>query len=141
MPWSDVAQICLVPRRYGVLVEIVLSPAVDWASRPSLRSQTALLLGALIMPFGVGRGRPALTMPRLRPTGYRIRICESSAGQLRLALHSLTPASVPVRLVNSMAALRLVTRRPHPLGLLRTTWPTRSLGPSPRQQPHPEGRR
>jgi hypothetical protein len=132
--WSDVAQVTLVPRRYTVVADIVLSPAALWVPAPSRRRQAALLLGALLMPFGVGRGRPALTMPRHRPPGYRVRICEMPAGQLRLALHELAPETVPIRVVNSMAALRLFTPQTRP-GLLRPGWPTKALRQSPSSQP------
>jgi hypothetical protein len=135
LPWSDIAQITLVPRRYSVLADIVLSPAARWAAAPSRRQQTALLLTALLMPFGAGRGRPALTMPRRRPPGYRVRICEMPAGQLRLALHQVARDAAPVRVANSMAALRLITPQPRPPGLLRPGWPTRSLRQSPSSKP------
>jgi hypothetical protein len=132
--WSDVAQVTLVPRRYTVLADIVLGPAALWVPAPSRREQAALLFAALVMPFGVGRGRPALTMPRHRPPGYRVRICEMPAGQLRLALHQLAPETVPIRVVNSMAALRLLTPQSRP-GPLRPGWPTKALRQSPSSQP------
>lgn len=131
LPWSDIAQVTLVPRRYSVLADIVLGPGAVWVPRPSGREQAGLLLGALLMPFGVGRGRPALTMARQRPPGYRVRICETTAGQLRLALYELAPETVPVRVANSMAALRLITPRPPRPSLLRPVWPAGSLGQSP----------
>lgn len=140
LPWSEIGQVTLVPRRYGALADIVLGPAATWLPPPSRRQQAALLLGVLLMPFGVGRGRPALTMPRHRPPGYRVRICEITAGQLRLALKEVAPESLPVRVVNSMAALRLITPRPRRHDLLRPGWPTTSLGPvgqSPSS--HPSG--
>jgi hypothetical protein len=106
LPWSHIAQVRVVPRRYGALVELLLSPAALPVYRPSLGSQASVLLGALVMPLGFGRGRPALTtMPRLRPPAYRVRICER-ADELGGALHLLAPQTVQVRLLNSMAALR-----------------------------------
>lgn len=129
LPWSEIGQVTLVPRRYGALADIVLGPAATWVPAPSRRQQAALLLGVLLMPFGVGRGRPALTMPRHRPPGYRVRICEITAGQLRLELSEIAPTTVPVRVVNSMAALRLITPRPRRHDVLRPGWPTTSLGP------------
>jgi hypothetical protein len=141
LPWSDVAQITLVPRRYSVLADIVLGPAARWVPAPTRSQQAALLFGALFMPFGVGRGTPALTMPRHRPPGYRVRICEMPAGQLRLALHQVAPQGVPVRVANSMAALRLVTPQSRPPGPLRPGWPTNSLGQSPSRQPPAPGPR
>ena len=137
-PWSEIAQVTLVPRRYIVLADIVLGPAAGWVPPPSRRQQAALFLAALLMPFGVGRGRPALTMARRWPPGYRVRICEMTAGQLRLALHQMAPENVPIRVVNSMAALRLITPRSRPPGLLRPGWSASSrgeLGQSPATQP------
>jgi hypothetical protein len=135
LPWSDVAQITLVPRRYSVVADIVLGPAAPWLPAPNRRQQAALLLGALLMPFGVGRGWPALTMPRHRPPGYRVRICEMTAGQLRLALHQVAPETAPIRVANSMAALRLMTPRSAAPRLLRPRWPTNSVETAPSSQP------
>lgn len=140
LPWSDVAQVSLVPRRYSVVADIVLAPAALWLPAPTRRRQAALLLAALLMPFGIGRGRPALTMPRQRPPGYRIRICEMTAGQLRLALHEVAPETAVIRIVNSMAALRLITPRSRPPGLLRPRWPAKPLGQSPSGQPAAQSR-
>ena len=134
LPWADVAQVSLVPRRYSVLADIVLSPAALWVPAPSRRQQAALLVGALLMPFGVGRGTPALTMPRHRPPGYRVRICEMTAGQLRLALHQVAPEDVQVRVANGMAALRLMTPHSRLPGPLRPGWPANSLGRTPSGQ-------
>jgi hypothetical protein len=114
LPWSDIAQVCMVPRRYGVLVALVLSHAAPPVYRPSLGRQGWLLLGAMVMPIGVGRGRPALTMPRLRPPSYRVRICEQ-AHQVGDALQLIAPDNVPVRMLNGMAALRLASPRPQRL--------------------------
>ena len=141
LPWTEVAQITLVPGRYSVLADIVLGPAALRVPAPNRRQQAALLFGALLMPFGVGRGTPALTMPRHRPPGYRVRICEMPAGQLRLALHQVAPQDVPVRVANSMAALRLITPQSRPPGPLRPGWPTNSLGQPPSGQPPAPGRR
>ncbi|MGB6455196.1 MAG: hypothetical protein WBH47_12005, partial [Streptosporangiaceae bacterium] len=98
LPWSDIAQVRMVRRRYGVLVELLLSPAAPPVYRPTLRSQASVLLGALIMPIGFGRGRPALTTPRVRPPAYRVRICER-ADELGGALQLVAPDTVPVRLL------------------------------------------
>jgi hypothetical protein len=111
LPWSHVAQVRVVPRRYGALVELLLSPTAPPVYRPSLGSQASVLLGALFLPLGFGRGRPALTtMPRLRPPAYRVRICERS-DELGRALQLLAPATVQVRLLVSMGALRHANSR------------------------------
>jgi hypothetical protein len=135
LPWSDVAQVLMVPRRYGVLVEIVLSPAALPVYRPSLGKQLALLLGVLVMPFGVGRGRPAITMPRANPPAYRVKVCEISAGELRLALAQLKPDRAPVRILNSRKALRLAAPRSRRAGPPRPAWPARQLGQSASKRP------
>jgi hypothetical protein len=112
LPWAHIVQVRMVPRRYGALVELLLSPTAPPVYRPSLGSQASVLLGALIMPLGFGRGRPALTtMPRLRPPAYRVRICER-ADELGGALQVLAPEPVQVRLFSSMAALRRASPRP-----------------------------
>jgi hypothetical protein len=110
LPWSEIAQVRLVPRRNGALVELLLSPTARPVYRPGLRSQASILLGALVMPIGVGRGRPALTMPRLRPPAYRVKVYDTAAG-LSLALHELAPETVHVRVLTSMSALRHATPR------------------------------
>jgi hypothetical protein len=122
LSWSDIAQVRMVPRRYGVLVELLLSTAAPPVYRPSLRSQASLLLGAIFMPIGVGRGRPALTMPRMRPPAYRVRVCDR-ASELSGALRLVAPENVPVRVLVSMAALRQsgprlprISRPPQPPG-------------------------
>lgn len=130
LPWSDIAQVRMVPRRYGVLVELLLSPAAPPVYRPSLGSQASLLLGALVMPIGFGRGRPALTtMPRLRPPAYRVRICER-ADEVGEAMRQVAPEHVPVRMLGSMSALRVSSPRPP-----RLSRPPRS--PRPPQAPRP----
>jgi hypothetical protein len=142
LPWSDVAHVLMVPRRYGVLLQIVLSPAAPPVYRPSLGRRLALLLGVLVMPIGFGRGRPALTMPRANPPSYRVKVCEISAGELRLALAQVKPDTVPVRVLNSMAALRHAAPRARRPGPLRAAWPTRQLGqPASRRPPTSAGRK
>jgi hypothetical protein len=131
LPWSDIAQVRVVPRRYGALVELLLSPAASPVYRPSLGSQASILLGALFMPLGFGRGRPALTTtPRLRPPAFRVRVCEN-AGELSRALHDVAPHPVQVRVLASMAALRQAgPRLPRPPRAPRPVRPpgTRRLG-------------
>ena len=106
MPWPEIAQLRIVPRRYGAMLEISLGPAARIVHRPSPGRQVMLMLGMLVMPFAFGRGTPALTSPRMDPPRYRLKICETSAADLRLALDSVTPDTLRVRLLVSMAALR-----------------------------------
>lgn len=141
LSWSDIAEVRVVQRRYTALVELLLSPAAPPVYRPSLSSQASVLLGALIMPIGVGRGRPALTMPRLRPPAYRVKVCES-ARELSSALHELAPQTVHVRLLSSMAALRAARPRlPRPPRAPRPPRPRRFSEYVPRRLPATARRR
>jgi hypothetical protein len=106
LSWPDVAQLVLVPRRYGLLLEITLSPATRIVHRPSPGKQVILWLGALVMPFAFGRGTPALTMPTAAQPRYRVRICDRTAADLKLAIASVKPDTVPVRVATKKVTLR-----------------------------------
>jgi hypothetical protein len=106
LSWPDVEQLRMVPRRYGVLLEITLSPAARIAYRPGLIKQFLVWLGALVLPFGFGRGMPALTKPRMKPPRYQVKICDRSAADLKLALAALAPGELPVRVMTKKGALR-----------------------------------
>jgi hypothetical protein len=107
LSWPDVAQVVLVPRRYGVLLEIRLSSAARIAHRPGLAKQALLWLGALAMPFAFGRGMPALTMPTADPPRYRVKICDRTAPELKVALATVKPDTLAVRVATKKSALRL----------------------------------
>lgn len=120
LAWPDIAQLRIVPRRYGALLEISLGPAARIVHRPGPGQQAIIALGMLVMPFAFGRGIPALTTPRMDPPRYRLKICDTSATDLRLALNSVKPDALKVRVLSSPAALRFsvppprkpATRRP-----------------------------
>jgi len=112
LTWSDVALLRMVPRRYGVLLEITLSPAARIVHRPTAGRQVLLWLGALAMPFAFGRGRPALTIPGADPPRYRVKICDRTAPQLKIELAAIKPAAVPVRVVMRKGALRIAVPPP-----------------------------
>ncbi len=107
LAWPEIAQLRMVPRHYGVLLEISLGPAARIVHRPGLGRQALLLLGVLILPFAFGRGNPALTSPRMDPPRYRVKVCDISAADLRFALDSVKPDGLGVRELPSKAALRL----------------------------------
>jgi hypothetical protein len=107
LTWSDIAQVRLVPRSYGTLLEIMLNPAARIVHRPSPGKQVLLWLGALVMPFAFGRGMPGLTMPGADPPRYRVKICDRAAAELKVALIAVRPDTVPVRVVTKKSALRL----------------------------------
>jgi hypothetical protein len=116
LPWPDIAQVRMVRRRYGLLLEISLAPSAPVAHRPGPGRQALVLLGALILPFGFGRGTPALTMPRSKPPRYRVKICDVSPAELKEALAVVQPAGPPVRVLMKKGALRLTllpARRPY----------------------------
>ncbi len=124
LTWSDISQLRMVPRRYGVLLEITLGPAARISHRPGLGRQVLLWVGALVMPFAFGRGTPALTMPRMDPPRYRVKICDRTVPELKLALAAVTPGALPVRVMTKKAALRNpvappgkpLSRPPSPVG-------------------------
>lgn len=115
LAWPDIDQVRLVPRRYGALVEITLGPAARIVHRPGLGKQSLMWLGSLILPLGFGRGRPALTVPRLDPPRYRVKVCGHSATDMKIALASVMPEAPSVRMLPRKAALRYAVpsaRRP-----------------------------
>jgi hypothetical protein len=112
LTWSDIAQLRMVPRRYGVHLEITLSPATRIERRPGPARQILLWLGALVMPFAFGRGTPALTLPTADPARYQIKICDRTAAELKLALAAVKPDTLPVRVMTKKGALRLTVPPP-----------------------------
>jgi hypothetical protein len=105
LAWPDVAQLRMVPRYYGVLVELTLSPIARTAPRAGFGRKLVLAFFMLALP-GFGRGRPALTAVRRNPPRYRIRICDRTTSELRLALTSVAPEALPLLTVPNRRALR-----------------------------------
>ena len=112
LPWPEIAQVRIVRRRYGALLDITLGPSARVAHRQTPGRQALVLLGALVMPFGFGRGTPALTMPRSNPPRYRVKICDVSPAELKLALAVVQPAGPPVRVLMKKGALRFTLSPP-----------------------------
>jgi hypothetical protein len=110
--WPEIAHLRMEPRRYGVLLEITLSPAARTVHRPGLIKQALLLLGALLLPFAFGRGRPALTTPATDPPRYKLKICDRTAPELRQALAAVQPDTVPVRVLTRKGVLRFALPSP-----------------------------
>jgi hypothetical protein len=106
LAWPEIAQLRIVPRSYGALLEISLGPAARIVDRPGPGRQAMRMLGMLVMPFAFGRGIPALTSPRMDPPRYRLKICDTSSADLRQALNSVKPDALKVRVLSSTAALR-----------------------------------
>ncbi len=112
LAWPEVDQMRMVSRRYGLLLEIRLSPAARIVHRAGLPKQALLLLGALLMPVGFGRGQPALTAPVTDPPRYLVKLCEISPAELSAALVTVTPDALPVRQLPKKGALRFTIPPP-----------------------------
>ena len=106
LAWSDVAQIRMAATFYGTLVEIGLAPAARIVRRPGPGRQLLLLLGSLLMPFGFGRGRPALTTARRDPPRYLVRVCDVTPADLRQVLVTVKPPAPAVRVLTKPGPLR-----------------------------------
>ncbi len=114
LAWPEVEQMRMVSRRYGLLLEIRLSTAARIVYRPGVAKQALVLLGALIMPFGFGRGRPALTSPVTDPPRYLVKLCDITPAELSAALATMTPTAVPVWQLPKKGALRFTIPPPRP---------------------------
>ena len=112
LDWGQIARLQLKPKHYGVWLEIALSPAARTDHRAGPLRQGLLLLGALVLPFAFGRGRPALTTPSGDPPRYRLKICDADAAELHQALMAVRPPTVPVLLVLRRGVLQLVAPPP-----------------------------
>lgn len=112
LSWSDVAQMQLIPRRYGVLLQITLTPAARIVNQAGPAKQVLLWLGALTMPFAFGRGTPALTTPTADPARFQVKIWDRAAPELKLALAAVKPEATPVRVMTKKGALRFTVQPP-----------------------------
>jgi hypothetical protein len=112
LSWPEVAHVQLLPLRYGVLMEITLSPAARIVDRPGPGRQVLLWFGALAMPFAFGRGTPALTAPVGDPPRYQVKVCDRTAAELKLALATIKPEALPVRVVAKKGAVRFTAPPP-----------------------------
>lgn len=104
--WADVEQVAILPRHYGLLLEITLGPNARILPHRSALRQILLWLGMLILPVGLGRGSPRLTEPRTRAPHYKVRICDVTPREMAVALAPLAPAGVDIA---------MMTRRRHQL--------------------------
>jgi hypothetical protein len=144
--WSDVRQLRIEPRRYGVLVEVSLGPAARIVRRRGPVRQALLWFGTLIMPFGLGRGTPRLTEPRRKDPQYRVRLYDVTPEELGLALASLALPAVEI-IVISRRYGPIMARRPQPAAPRRPEAPplpaaaplakAPRMGPSPAPAPPP----
>jgi hypothetical protein len=112
--WPDVERIRMVSRHYGLLMEITLGPSAHIVHRTGWARQALLWCGMLLLPVGLGRGRPALTEPLPDPPRYLVRLCDINPQELRLALGPLKPAHVPVNVLTRRNGLRFAVPLPPP---------------------------
>jgi hypothetical protein len=135
--WSDVRQLRIEPRRYGVMVEISLGPAARIVRRRGPARQALLWAGTLVMPFGLGRGTPRLTEPRRKDPQYRVRLYDVTPEELGLALASLALPAVEI-IVISRRYGPIMARRPQPTAPRPAAPPaTAALPKAPRMGPLP----
>jgi hypothetical protein len=106
LAWTEIAQLQMVARRYGLLLEIRVNPAARIVYQPGVARQALLLLGVLFLPVGFGRGRPALTSPVSDPPRYLIKLCQITPAQLAAALETVTPQALPVCQLPKKGAFR-----------------------------------
>ena len=109
--WADIHALNVMPRHYGLLLEISLGPAARIIRRRSPVRQALLMIGMLILPVGLGRGTPRLTEPRNTSPQYRVRLLDIRPEELGVALAALAPADVEITVV-SRRRVPLLARRP-----------------------------
>jgi hypothetical protein len=129
--WSDVRQLRIEPRHYGLMLEISLGPAARIVRRRGPIRQLLLWSTMLIMPFGLGRGTPRLTEPRRKDPQYRVRLYDVTPEELGLALAGLALPAVEI-IVISRRYGPIMARRPQPAAPRRpapTTAPSAAAAP------------
>jgi hypothetical protein len=114
LSWNQIAQLRLAKRHYGVRLVIILGQGSLRPDHPTRARQALTLLGCLVMPFGVGRGHPAMTTARMEPPRYVIKVCDVTMAELREVLRPVKPADVAVL----TAARKVSLRHPTPHGRL-----------------------
>lgn len=98
LPWEEIAQVVVVPRRYGTRAEIVLDPAGPAAQPASRGRRFAVVAVSVALPLAYLVRSPALLCPRRNPPRYRVRLWEVTPDAAGAVLSALAgPAGVPVR--------------------------------------------
>jgi hypothetical protein len=115
LDWRGIERIRLVSRHYGLLMEITLGPSARIVHRANWASQALLWCGMLVLPVGLGRGRPALTEPLPDPPRYLVRLCDITPHELRVALGPLKPPQVPVNVLTRRNGLKFAVPLPPPV--------------------------
>jgi hypothetical protein len=110
--WTDVQQLSIMPRHYGLMLEITLGPTAQLIRHRTLLRQALLMVGMLILPVGLGRGMPRLTEPRTGAPHYRVKICDVTPRELGLALAPLAPPQVQIMMLSRRRHQLLARRLP-----------------------------
>lgn len=104
--WTDIERLSIIPRHYGLLLEVTLGPTARMTRHRSAPRQALLMLGMLVMPVGLGRGAPRLTEPRGSAPQYRVRICDVTPREMAVALAPLAPAGVEMAILTRRRQVR-----------------------------------
>jgi hypothetical protein len=102
LPWTEIQQVSISPRRYGARLEVALSPAAGIEHfRKALPGRVAATVLLLILPLTYVFRAPGLLAPRDDPPRYRFSLCDVAAGDLTDALAALAaPADVAITLTS-----------------------------------------
>jgi hypothetical protein len=110
--WAHVEELSIMPRYYGLMLEIKLTPTAQLTQHRGVIRQILLMIGMLILPVGLGRGTPRLTEPRRRSPQYRVRICDVTPEELGMVLAPLAPPDVDIMLLSRRRRELLARRVP-----------------------------
>jgi hypothetical protein len=110
--WAHIEELSIIPRYYGLILEIKLSPTAQLRPHRGFVGQILLMIGMLVLPVGLGRGTPRLTEPRLRAPQYRVRICDVTPQELGMVLAPLAPPDVDIMLLSRRRRELLARRVP-----------------------------
>jgi hypothetical protein len=110
--WAHIEELSIIPRYYGLILEIKLTPTAQLTPHRGVIRQILLMAGMLVMPVCLGRGTPRLTEPRGRSPQYRIRICDVTPEELGMVLAPLAPQDVDIMLLSRRRRELLARRVP-----------------------------
>ena len=118
LPWSDVEQVRITWRPYGVRVDIMLGPAAPLVGRanPVLSGFAGIMLLALPLSYLVRL--PSLVVPHASPPRYRVQIYDLRPEAVRVALAALAPRTVSVTVYSLFGRPRVIVAAP-PRGMAR----------------------
>ncbi|HEY2550768.1 MAG TPA: hypothetical protein VGI64_09345, partial [Streptosporangiaceae bacterium] len=118
LPWSDVEQVRITWRPYGVRVDIMLGPAAPLAGRanPVLSGFAGIML--LVLPVSYLVRLPSIVVPHAGLRRYRVQIYELRPESVRAALRELAPRTVAVTVYSLFGRPRTIAAPP-PAGMAR----------------------